>query len=135
LINTVIPYTRGSVISNDTTIGYRQIGSGPGLLILHGGVQASQHYMRLAAALADAFTVFLSDRRGRGLSGPPGDQYSMAQECEDVDALLHKTGAQFVFGHSAGGLVALQAGLTLPSIHKVAVYEPPLSLLGSVPTS
>jgi pimeloyl-ACP methyl ester carboxylesterase len=128
-------YTIGSVTSAGTTIGFRQLGSGPGLLLLHGGMQASQHYIRLAAALADTFTVYLPDRRGRGLSGPPGEPYSMVQECADVAALLDQTGAHSVFGHSAGGLIALQAALTLPSIHKVAVYEPPLSVHGSVPTS
>jgi len=98
-------------------------------------MQASQHYMRLAATLADAFTVYLPDRRGRGLSGPPGESYSMAQECADVAAILSQTGAHCVFGHSAGGLIALQTALILPSIYKVAVYEPPLSVHGSVPTA
>jgi pimeloyl-ACP methyl ester carboxylesterase len=136
LSDTVIPYTIGSLTSTDgTTIGYRQIGSGPGLLLLHGGLQASQHYMRLAAALADAFTVYVPDRRGRGLSGPPVEQLTLAQACEDVEALLAKSDTHFVFGHSAGGLIALQAALTLPSLRKVAVYEPPLSVHGSVPTS
>lgn len=91
--------------------------------------------MRLTATLSASFTVYVPDRRGRGLSGPHGDQYSLAKECEDVDALLTTTGAHFVFGHSSGGLVALQAALTLSAIHKVAVYEPPLSIHGSVPTS
>jgi pimeloyl-ACP methyl ester carboxylesterase len=132
----VIPYTTGSTTSADgTTIGYRQIGSGPGMLLLPGGMQASQHYMRLATALADTLTAYVVDRRGRGLSGPHGDQYSMVKECEDVEALLAQTGAHFVFGHSSSGLIALQAALTLPSIRKVAIYEPPLSLHGSISTS
>jgi len=136
LSTSTTPYTTGSTTSADgTTIGYRQIGSGPGILILPGGMQASQHYMRLAKALSDAFTVYVVDRRGRGLSGPHGDQYSMTKECEDVDALLTQTGAHFVFGHSSSGLIALQAALTLPSIRKVAIYEPPLSLHGSISTS
>ena len=131
-----LPYTTGSVTSADgTTIGYRQIGSGPGILILPAGMQASQHYMRLATALSDAFTVYVSDRRGRGMSGPHGDQYSMSKECEDVDALLTRTNTHFVFGHSSSGLIALQAASTLPSIQKVAIYEPALSLHGSIPTS
>ncbi len=130
------PYTTSSVPSADgTTIGYRQIGSGPGILLLPGGMLASQHYMRLATALASAFTVYVVDRRGRGLSGPHGDQYGMTKECEDVDALLAQTDTHFVFGHSSGGLIALQAALTLPRIHKVAVFEPPLSLHGSISTS
>lgn len=89
----------------------------------------------LAAALADAFTAYLPDRRGRGLSGPSGESYSLTQECRDVAALLSQTGAHCVFGHSAGGLIALQAALTLSSLRKVAVYEPPLSIHGSVPTA
>jgi pimeloyl-ACP methyl ester carboxylesterase len=136
LSDTTIPFATGSTTSVDgTTIGYRQIGSGPGLLLLPAGMQASQHYMRLATALADTLTVYVVDRRGRGLSGPHGDHYSMTRECEDVDALLTKTGAHFVFGHSSSGLIALQAALTLPSIHKVAIYEPPLSLHGSISTT
>jgi pimeloyl-ACP methyl ester carboxylesterase len=136
LSDATAPYTTSSVTSSDgTTIGYRQIGSGPGLLLLHGGIQASQHYMRLAVALADAFTIYVPDRRGRGMSGPYGEQYSITKECEDVEALLTKTGAHFVFGHSAGGLIALQSALVLPSLRKVALYEPPLSVHGSVPTS
>jgi pimeloyl-ACP methyl ester carboxylesterase len=130
----VIPYAIGSVTSADgTTIGYRQLGSGPGVVIWHGGMRASQDYMRLAKALADRFTVYVPDRRGRGMSGPHGDNYSIAKECQDIEAQLAATGAQSVFGHSSGGLAALQAALTLPSIRKLAVYEPPLSLHGSAP--
>ena len=57
-------------------IGYRQTGSGPGLVVLHGGMRAAQHYLVLAEALADGYTVYIQDRRGRGLSGPPGENYS-----------------------------------------------------------
>ena len=67
------PYTKGTVSSADgTQIGYRQLGSGPGLILLHGGVNASQHLMRLGSQLAHTFTVYIPDRRGRGLSGPLG---------------------------------------------------------------
>lgn len=129
-----VPYTTDTVTSRDgTIIGYRQLGSGPGLILLHGSMQAAQNFMSLGASLADTFTVYIPDRRGRGLSGAPGDAYGIAKECEDVDALLNKTGARYVFGLSSGGLIALQAALTLPAIHKVAVYEPALSVNHSVP--
>jgi pimeloyl-ACP methyl ester carboxylesterase len=130
------PYTTGTLTSADgTTIGYRKLGSGPGVVLLSAGFLAAQHYMGLAGALSDAFTVYVMDRRGRGLSGPPGDRYSMARECEDVEALLAATGARLVFGHSSGALVALRAALNLPQVDKVAVYEPPLSEQGSIPQS
>lgn len=120
-------YTKGSVISKDgTTIGYRQMGSGPGLLLLHGGINASQHMMKLGTALADTFTVYIPDRRGRGMSGPIGNNYSIFKEDEDIDALLQKTGAHSVFGTADGAFFALHAAITLPTILKVAAYEPVL---------
>ena len=42
-----------------TTIGYRQLGHGPGVIAVHGGMQAAQNLMKLALALADSFTVYL----------------------------------------------------------------------------
>jgi pimeloyl-ACP methyl ester carboxylesterase len=121
------------VISADgTPIGYRQIGRGPALIILHGGMRASQHYLRLAEALARAHTVIIPDRRGRGLSGPPGDDYNIEKELEDLEALLQKTSAHMLFGHSAGGFFALEAALKLP-IMKLALYEPAVSINGSLP--
>jgi pimeloyl-ACP methyl ester carboxylesterase len=130
------PYTTGSVISRDgTTIGYRQLGHGPGVVLLHGAMESAQSHMQLAAALAGAFTVYLPDRRGRGLSGPYGDDYSIQKEIEDLDALLTKTGTHNVFGVSAGGLICLQAALTLPAIRKAALYEPALIVNHSISTA
>jgi pimeloyl-ACP methyl ester carboxylesterase len=125
--------TTKQVISADgTPIGYRQVGCGPGLVILHGGMRASQHYLRLGEALANAFTVYIPDRRGRGLSGPPGEEYSIQKELEDAQALLNKTGTRMLFGHSAGGYFALEVALKLP-IEKLALYEPAISINGSLP--
>jgi hypothetical protein len=58
---------------DDTTIGYRQMGAGLGLILLHGGASASQKHMWLGTMLSDAFTIYNPDRPGRGLSGPFGD--------------------------------------------------------------
>ena len=126
----------GSVVSKDgTTIGYRQLGHGPGVVLLHGIMESAQSHMQLAEALADTFTVYLPDRRGRGLSGPQGSDYRLHKEVEDLDALLAKTGAHYAFGVSAGAIVCLQAALTLPAIHKVAVFEPPLIIDDSISTA
>ena len=64
-------YSTGSIVSKDgTTIGYRQLGRGPGLIVLHGAMESARSHMQFAEALAPSFTVYLPDRRGRGLSGP-----------------------------------------------------------------
>ena len=126
-------YTTHTVTSRDgTTIAYRQIGRGPGLVILHGAMETGLSHLQLAEALASSFTVALPDRRGRGLSGPSGPDYGMRKEVEDVDALLTATGAHAVMGVSAGALIALRAALELPAIRKAAIFEPPLSVNGSV---
>jgi len=126
-------YTTGFVASKDgATIGYRQLGHGPGLVVLHGAVESAQSHMQLAQALADAFTIYLPDRRGRGLSGPYSRNHSIQRDVEDMDALLTQTGAHYVFGVSSGAIIWLQAALSLPAIHKAAIFEPPLPVNGSL---
>ena len=127
-------YKRDFVTSIDgTTIGYRQLGQGPGLILLHGGMKSSQDFMKLAESLSDAFSVYVPDRRGRGMSGGYGDHFSIAREVEDIGALTAKTGACFLFGLSAGGLVVLKTALANSRVRRVALYEPPLSIKGSAP--
>ncbi|MER7243633.1 alpha/beta hydrolase [Kribbella sp. NPDC000426] len=127
-------YRKGSVVSADgTTIGFRQFGSGPSVVLLHGSMLAAQDFVKLAEALADDFTVTVPDRRGRGLSGPHGADYGIEREVEDLQALLKETGASRVFGLSSGALVGLRTARVTPAIEKLGLYEPPLSINGSVP--
>ena len=125
-------YATGFVASKDgTTIGYRQLGHGPGIVLVQGAMGSAHNFMQLAVLLADTFTVYVPDRRGRGLSPfPYSKDYSIQKDVEDLDALLTKTGAHFVFGLSSGAIISLQAALTLPAIHKVAIFEPPLFING-----
>ncbi len=126
--------TTGSVTSADgTTIGYRRFGHGPAVILVHGGMQASQNFRKLAAELADEFEVFVPDRRGRGMSGPYGDHYAVQREVEDLQALVAASRATRIFGLSSGALVTLRTALATPSLTKVALYEPPLSIDGSAP--
>src|SRR5262245_28037121 len=94
-------FAKHSVTSKDgTTIGFRRLGHGPGLILLHGGMKSSEDFLKLGKALSDAFTVYLPDRRGRGLSGPPGDHFGVQREVEDVQAIIAETGAPNIFGLS-----------------------------------
>ena len=99
----------------------------------HGGGQAGQNLHLLAVALSDQFAVYVPDRRGRGRSGPPGDHYGLAVECEDLATVVRHTGAVHMFGISSGGIVVLAAARSLPGLRSVAVYEPPLSINHSTP--
>jgi pimeloyl-ACP methyl ester carboxylesterase len=113
--------------SDGTKIGYRQKGSGPGLILVHGGMGSSQSFMTLATLLSDDFKVYIPDRRGRGLSGPVGKNYSILKEIDDLDAIIKKTNAHYIFGLGSGAIIAIKSSLYLPSIKKVALYEPPLA--------
>jgi pimeloyl-ACP methyl ester carboxylesterase len=132
---TTAQMTTGSVTSRDgTAIGYLRVGHGPGVVLLHGSMESARSHTRLAQSLADDFTVYLPDRRGRGMSGPYRPGHGIRTEVEDLDAVLAESGAELVFGVSAGGLAALEAARTRPAIRKVAVYEPALLLDPSWPT-
>ncbi len=131
-----VVYTTGYVTSKDgTRIGYRQLGHGPAVVIVHGSMSTGQYHTQLAEALADAFTVYLPDRRGFGLSDPFSEDDGIQKDVEDLDALLSETGAHNVFGVSAGGIICLKATLRLPAIHKLAIYEPPLFTNRAAPTA
>jgi pimeloyl-ACP methyl ester carboxylesterase len=95
----------------------------------------AHNFDQLAATLAGTFTVFVPDRRGRGLSRDAGKDYSIQKEVDDLDALLSQTGSHNIFGLSAGAIIALQASLTLSAIHKLAIFEPPLFINGTLPTA
>jgi len=121
------------IISRDgTRIGYRQSGSGEGLIIVHGTGRISQNYERLVSALAHHFTVFIYDRRGRGMSGSITSDHHIQTEVDDLVALCEATKASYLFGHSFGGVIALQAA-TKCAIKRIAVYEPPISIDNSIP--
>ncbi len=119
--------TTGVVASADgTTVGYLRTGRGPAVVVLHGSNESALSHIQLALALADEFTVYLPDRRGRGLSGPHRPDHSMRTEVEDLRAVIAHSGAQKVFGVSVSALITLQAARTAPAIRQVAVYEPAL---------
>ncbi len=120
------------VTSKDgTKIGYYTYGSGPGIVLVQGAMGTAYNFSELAEALSSSFTVYAPDRRGRGLSPCQfTEDYSIQKDIEDLGALLAKTGAHFVYGLSSGGVIALQAALTLPATQKVAVYEPAIFVDG-----
>jgi pimeloyl-ACP methyl ester carboxylesterase len=126
--------THGVATSNDgTAISYEAVGVGEGLLVLGGAWRAGRDYLPFARALCHSFTVYVIDRRGRGQSGPQGAEYSIAREIEDLLGVQAQTGATIVFGHSYGGLIALEAARRSAVFSDVVVYEPGVSIAGSIP--
>ena len=125
-----------SVSSLDgTPIAVHTLGSGPGLIVVGGALQAADDYVGLARLLGEAFTVHVPDRRGRGGSGPYGEGYSLAKEVQDLQAVQSASGARAVFGHSYGGLVVLETMARGGDFSSASVFEPGVSINNSIPTA
>src|ERR671936_710089 len=97
--------------SDGTLIAYEKSGEGPPLILVDGALchRAFGPSRPLAAEMADRFTVYTYDRRGRGESGdtPP---YAAAPEVEDLEAVIAAAGGSaHVSGISSGAVVALEA--------------------------
>jgi pimeloyl-ACP methyl ester carboxylesterase len=116
------------VISADgTKIAYETLGSGPALILVDGAMchRGFGPTPGLGKELADDYTVYLYDRRGRGESGNTLP-WSEDREIEDLAALLEAAGGTaMLFGSSSGAVLAADAANRLPGFTKLALYEPP----------
>ena len=123
-----------SVRSDDgTLIAYHSIGHGPGLVVVGSVLAAGSDYMELAKALAAGeFEVHVMERRGRPGSGPQRRDHDLDDECADLAAVTAATGATAVFGHSFGGLVALEMARREPIFNELFVYEPGVPIRGQL---
>lgn len=120
------------VTSKDgTTIAFDKLGKGPAVILVGGAFQhraIDSQTAQLAELLAQDFTVYHYDRRGRGDSGDTLP-YAIEREIEDLDALIKDAGGRaFVFGMSSGAVLALAAAAHGLAIAKLAVYEPPFNV-------
>ena len=125
--------------ANGTTLHVEVRGSGPALLIIHGGGEDAEVWRAVAERLED-HTVVTYDRRGTLRSGRddwPGAGSS--QHADDAAAVLRalRLDDAVVFGASSAGIVALQVALRHPAlVRRALVFEPGLfrQLPGGVPT-
>jgi proline iminopeptidase len=102
---------------NGVRLFYTRIGSGPPLLVMHGGLGLDHSYFRpwLDPLGADAELIYY-DHRANGRSRAVVESLTMEQLAADADALLGHLGIDraAVLGHSYGGYTALQLALSFP---------------------
>lgn len=115
--------------SNDgTAIACDRQGAGPAVIVVDGAMSTRSDGTKpqLARMLAVHFTVVTYDRRGRGDSSDTMP-YAVDREIEDIDAVIDQAGGSaFLYGHSSGGCLALDATVKLgDKVKKLAVYEVP----------
>ena len=88
-VNGESPQTESSVIhvvsKDGTSIAVECAGTGPNLLIVHGGIGDRTRWKPLFPLFAPHFTVCATDRRGHGESGD-SSEYTLQNGAEDVDS-------------------------------------------------
>jgi len=120
--------------ADGTPIAYDASGSGPALVLVDGALcyRAFGPSKDFAAALADRFTVYRYDRRGRGESGAGNTSYTVDREVEDLVAVIGAAGGTaHAFGMSSGAALALEAARRGAPIERLAVFEAPFVVDGT----
>ena len=118
-----------------TLIAFDRSGEGPPIILVDGALcyRASGPMGPLAKLLAQHFTVYTYDRRGRGDSGNTSP-YAVEREVDDIEALIIAAGGTaFVFGASSGAALALEAANRGLAIEKLALYDAPFIVDNSRP--
>ena len=118
---------RTTTSDDGTTIAYTKLGSGPPLILVDGAFSYRENgpASQLAPLLAEHFTVFAYDRRGRGASGD-APVYTIEREVEDLRSLVREAGGSaLAVGISSGGALALHATTQGVSLQGLVLYEPP----------
>lgn len=112
--------------ADGTPIAIECAGTGPSLVIVHGGTGDRTRWVPLLPLFATQFRVCAMDRRAHGASGDTLP-YSLQKEVDDVVAVVaSQPGPVFVLGHSFGAVCAYDAALRTRKIAGLALYEPPV---------
>ncbi|MBM3291432.1 alpha/beta hydrolase [Candidatus Bathyarchaeota archaeon] len=137
----MIPLTLNSVTqfinSYGVKIAYNVEGSGPPLLLLHGGMGSKKDWSTYGyfQALRDKYTLIAIDHRGHGESGKPTkpDEYSIEVLTRDILSIADACGLErfYVMGFSYGGSIALQLAASSKRVIKLIAIG---ASLGSVLT-
>lgn len=119
-------FNTGSVILN-----YMEgSSSGIPLVLLHGIPGRWQEFLPIIPALSLQWRIFALDFRGQGKSGRTPGQYHSKYYVDDVTIFLKNLGEPaFIFGQSAGGMVALKVAAQSPEIvHALVVGDSPIDI-------
>lgn len=110
---------------------YEVRGSGPTLLMIHGGTGEAGVFAPIAPLLSARYRVITYDRRGssRSTLDGPVDEVQVADQADDARHLLEHfgIGPSHVFGSSGGATIALDLAARHPQhLGSVVAHEPPV---------
>lgn len=106
------------VPANGLNLHYMEQGSGPPLILLHGGTMTLHSWQEQIPIFAKHFRVLALDSRGHGKSENPLDTLSYQLLADDVAAFIEALNLHqpLVMGFSDGGQVALELGIHYPNL-------------------
>ncbi len=113
--------------ADGTAIAFTRTGSGPAVVLVDGALcyRGAGPMTPLAERLADHFTVFTYDRRGRGESADTLP-FAVEREIEDLEALLAEAGGSAsAYAISSGAALVLRSAAAGVAWQRLALYEPP----------
>lgn len=127
-----------SVVKNGTlqvsgaNIYYEIRGSGPHLLLIHGGGGDADKFHNVADHLANWYTVVTYDRRGHSRSNLANrtEGYHVETHSDDAHNLLSKLTDEpaYVFGSSSGAVIGLNLCIRHPEQIRVLIPHEPVLL-------
>ncbi|MFJ1671292.1 alpha/beta fold hydrolase [Streptomyces bottropensis] len=108
--------------SDDGPLAYQDVGSGPPLVLLHGGFTDHRMWRDLVPALAAGHRVIAPDARGHGASANASGPFRFT---DDLAALLRHldTGPAILVGLSMGGGTAVDTALEHPGLVRALVVS------------
>jgi pimeloyl-ACP methyl ester carboxylesterase len=113
--------------SKGTTVSCTTYGSGPPLILVHGGFSDdTTNWEFVKPLLEDRFTICAIARRGRGETDAT-EGHRLEDEAADIVAVIQTFREPvFLLGHSYGAQCSLAAAALLPQrVRKLILYEPP----------
>ncbi len=116
--------------ADGTPIAFERTGSGPPIVLVHGGACDHRFWdlSDIRSALAEHRTVYAMDCRGVGESGDAAE-YELEREFEDVAAVVDAIDDPVtLIGHSSGALLSLEAALRTDDLHRLVLYEPSITV-------
>jgi pimeloyl-ACP methyl ester carboxylesterase len=113
------PVRRGNYVEAGGLHTYYEVsGHGEPLLLLHGGFCPVETFDGLTARLAEAYRVYLPERRGHGRTPDPGGPITFENMAQDTIAFMDAIdlSSAHLVGWSDGAVVALHVALDRPDV-------------------
>ena len=114
---------------NGVRLYFEEHGSGEPMVLVHGSWGDHHNWDAVVPGLAKSFRVVTYDRRGHSQSERPATQGSIAEDAEDLAALIEhlEIAPARIVGNSGGAIVSLRLATMRPELFRaLIVHEPPL---------